>query len=97
MPANTYQSAYEATYHMYLSAIHGKIDEQTVDYIEKEKQYIQSVENQIELDVLVESYTSIVFLLFILFYSKMYKCLNMHSKHHSIPCSNLKEPKSHTK
>ena len=33
---------------MYLSAIHGKIDEQTVDYIEKEKQYIQSVENQIE-------------------------------------------------
>lgn len=51
MPANTYQSAYEATYHMYLSAIHGKIDEQTVDYIEKEKQYIQSVENQIELAI----------------------------------------------
>ena len=28
-----------------------KIDEQTVDYIEKEKQYIQSVENQIELAI----------------------------------------------
>lgn len=51
MPDNTYQSAYEATYHMYLSNIHGKINEQTVEYIEKEKQYIQSVENQIELAI----------------------------------------------
>lgn len=48
LPDSTYQSAYEAIYHMYLSNIHGKIDDEAENYIEKEKQYIQSVENQIE-------------------------------------------------
>lgn len=48
MPDSTYQTAYEAIYHMYLSNIHGRIDDETEAYIEKEKQYIQSVENQID-------------------------------------------------
>ena len=48
LPDITYQSAYEAVYHMYLSNIHGRVDEETNAYIEKEKQYIASVEAQID-------------------------------------------------
>lgn len=48
LPDTTYQSAYEAVYHMYLSNIHGRVDEETNAYIEKEKQYIASVEAQID-------------------------------------------------
>lgn len=48
LPSTTYQSAYEAVYHMHLSNIHGKVDDETTAYIEKEKQYIESVEKQIE-------------------------------------------------
>lgn len=48
LPKDTYQTAFEATYHMYLSNVHGEIDDETKAYIEDERQYISNVEAQID-------------------------------------------------
>lgn len=48
-PANVYQSAYEAMYHMYLSNIEGVIDEEAIQYINDEQAYIEELERQMTL------------------------------------------------
>lgn len=48
VPKNLYQTAEEATYHMYLSNIQGEFDENSEQFIIDEKKYIASLEQKLE-------------------------------------------------
>lgn len=47
VPQRFYQTSYEATYHMYLSKIEGRIDDLTEAFIEDERSYIATLEKQL--------------------------------------------------
>lgn len=48
IPVKVYETAYEATYHMYLSRISGKIDEATRSFIDEEQNYIEGLKQELE-------------------------------------------------
>lgn len=48
LPHNNYQTAYEATYHMYLSHTEGKVDKETKQFIQEEQDYIGTLEQMLE-------------------------------------------------
>lgn len=48
IPENTYQTAYDAVYHMYLSNIEGKSDNNSKKFICDEQNYINNLEKKIE-------------------------------------------------
>lgn len=48
IPRNIYQTVEEATYHMYLSNIQGKLDEESEQFIIDEQEYIAELEQELE-------------------------------------------------
>jgi hypothetical protein len=48
IPRNIYQTAYEATYHMYLSNIQGKVDEESEQFIRDEQEYVDTLEQKLQ-------------------------------------------------
>ena len=48
IPKNIYQTAYEATYHMYLANIGGKVDDNTEEYITVERKYLETLKKKMD-------------------------------------------------
>ena len=48
IPKNIYQTAYEATYHMYLANIGGKVDVNTEVYISDERKYLETLKQKMD-------------------------------------------------
>jgi hypothetical protein len=48
IPGNIYQTAYDATYHMYISHIEGELNDNSLEFINEEQEYISTLEKMME-------------------------------------------------